>query len=142
MTFFKKIKNIGKIPEGAILDTADVIRLYPSISHEAGLEALRKRLNERDSPRVPTENKIQMADFVLKKNFLEFNGKVKQQKSGTAIGTKFVPPYACIFMDKADEVKTDFLKTQALQPFLWLRYIDNIFFIWNHGEERLTQFLN
>ena len=47
--FLKKIKNIGKIPEGAILVSADVIGLYPSISHGAGLEALQKRLNERDS---------------------------------------------------------------------------------------------
>ena len=33
--FLKKNKSIGKIPEGAILVTADVIGLYPSISHEA-----------------------------------------------------------------------------------------------------------
>ena len=38
--FLKKIKSIGKIPDGSILVTADVIGLYPSISHEAGLEAL------------------------------------------------------------------------------------------------------
>ena len=137
--FLKKIKNIGKIPEGAILVTADVIGLYPSISHEAGLEALRKRLNERDSPKVPTEDIVRMADFVLKNNFFEFNGEVKRQKSGTAIGTKFAPPYACIFMD---EVETEFLKSQELQPFLWLRYIDDMFFIWTHGEEKLTQFFN
>ena len=56
-----------------------------------------------------------MADFVLKNNFFEFNGEVKRQKSGTAIGTKFAPPYACIFMD---EVETEFLKSQELQPFL------------------------
>ena len=80
-----------------------------------------------------------MADFVLKNNFFEFNGEVKRQKCGTAIGTKFAPPYACIFMD---EVETEFLKSQELQPFLWLRYIDDIFFIWTHGEEKLTQFLN
>ena len=43
--FLKKIKSIGKIPEGAILVTADVIGLYPSISHGAYLEALRKRLS-------------------------------------------------------------------------------------------------
>ena len=67
-----------------------------------------------------------MADFVLKNNFFEFSGEVKRQKSGTAIGTKFAPPYACIFMD---EVETEFLKSQELQPFLWLRYIDDIFFI-------------
>ena len=75
--FLQKIKNIGKIPEGAILVTAVIIRLYPSISHEAGLEALRKKLSERDSPKLPTEDIVQMADFVLKNNFFKFNGEVK-----------------------------------------------------------------
>ena len=52
--FLKKIKNVGKIPDGAILVTADVIGIYPSISHGDGLEALRKRLNKKFSPKVPT----------------------------------------------------------------------------------------
>ena len=47
--FLKKIKNIGKIPEGTILVTAGIIGLYPGISHRTKLEALRKRLSERDS---------------------------------------------------------------------------------------------
>ena len=67
-----------------------------------------------------------MAEFVLKNNFFEFNGKLKRQKSGATIGTKFAPPYACIFMY---EVETEFLKSKELQLFLWLRYIDDIFFI-------------
>ena len=41
-----------------------------------------------------------------------------------------------------DDVETEFLKSEELQPFLWLRYNDDIFFIWTHGEEKLTQFLN
>ena len=65
-----------------------------------------------------------MVEFVLKNNFFEFNDGVKRQKSGTAIGTNFAPPYACIFID---EVETEFLKSEELQPFLWLRYIDDIF---------------
>ena len=50
-----------------------------------------------------------MAGFVLKNNFFEFNGEVKQQKSGTSIGTKFAPPCAYIFMH---EIETEFLKSQ------------------------------
>ena len=46
--------------------------------------------------------------------------------SGTAIGTKSAPPYACIFMDY---VETEFLKTQAIKSWLWKRFIDDIFFI-------------
>ena len=55
-----------------------------------------------------------------------------------AIGTKFAPPYACIFIN---EMETSFFRTQQLQPFIWLRYIDDIFFLWTHGEEQLDLFL-
>ena len=40
-----------------------------------------------------------------------------------------------------DKTETDFLKTQELQPFVWLRYIDDIFFIWMHGETELKKFM-
>ena len=79
-----------------------------------------------------------MAEFVLKNNIFEFNGKVKQQVAGTAIITKLAHPYACIYMD---EVETEFLKTQEFQPLLWFRYIDDIYFIWSHSEDELNKFL-
>ena len=58
--------------------------------------------------------------------------------SGTAIGTKFAPPYACIFMDR---LENEILDTQILKPLVWLRYIDDIFFIWTHSEEELKKFM-
>ena len=58
-----------------------------------------------------------MAEFVLNNNLFEFDNKVFQQISGNAIGTKFVPPDACIHMDRVEQ---DFLETQELQPFLCL----------------------
>ena len=41
-----------------------------------------------------------------------------------------------------DEMESEFLKSQELQHFLWLRFVNDIFFIWTYGEEKLTQFLN
>ena len=38
-------------------------------------------------------------------------------------------------------IGTDFLQTQDHQQFLWLRYIDDIFYIWTHGEKKLRTFL-
>ena len=112
--------------ELSILVTADVVGLYPSIPHKAVIEALRRRLNKRETSDISTEDIVEIAEFVLKHNFFEFNGEVKKQKSSTAIGTELAPPYACIFMD---EEKTEFLKSQELQSFLWLRYIDKKRFI-------------
>ena len=100
--------------ELSILVTADVVGLYPSIPHKAGLEALRRRLNKRETSEISTDDIVEMAEFALKNNFFEFNGEVKKQKSGTTIGTELAPPYACIFMD---EEKRSFLKIKSCNLF-------------------------
>ena len=58
--------------------------------------------------------------------------------SGMAVGTKFALLYACIFMDY---VEMEFLKTQAIKPRQWKRFIDDIFFIWTDSKENLNKFL-
>ena len=123
--FLKKIKNLGFFPENAILVTADVVGLYPSIPHKAGLQAFEEALENRNNKQISTVKLVKMAQFVPKDNFFEFNNDVFQQISGTAIGTKFAPPYACTFMD---QIETKFLRTQSHQPIVWFRYIDDIFF--------------
>ena len=72
--------------------------MHTMIPYKAGLSSLREALDKRICKEIPTENLIKMAEFVLKNNF-EFDTNVYQQISGTAIGTEFSPPYACIFMD-------------------------------------------
>ena len=91
-----------------------MVSLYPSIPHKEGILVLKSKLEEQTFSKIPT-NDLELAEFVLKTIFFEFNNEIKQQISGTAIGTKFVPPYASIYMDKT---QTDFLKTQELQPFV------------------------
>ena len=66
-----------------------------------------------------------MAEYVLNINYCKFDSKVKAQISGTAIGTKFAPPFACM-----DKVGTEFLEEEDIKLWIWLRYIDDIFFIW------------
>ena len=83
------------------------------------------------------EDLVKMAEFVLRNNYCEFNGQVKHKISGTAIGTKFAPAYACIFMD---QIETNFLQTQEFQHLVWFRYIEDVFFIWIHGPNKLVSF--
>ena len=109
-----------------MLVTADVVGLYPSIPHEAGLQAPKEVLQCKKDKKISTINLVQMVPFVLKNNYFDFNGEVKHQISGTAIGTKFPPTYAFIFMD---EIKTNFLDTQEFKPLRWSRYINDVFFI-------------
>ena len=41
-----------------------------------------------------------------------------------------------------DQFEASFLETQQLQPLVWFRYIDDIFFIRTHDEEKCKIFLN
>ena len=45
----------------------------------------------------------ELADVVSKNNIFEFDEKTFKQKLGTAIGTKFAPLYAIIFMADFEE---------------------------------------
>ena len=118
--------------------TSDVVALYLSTPHEPELEALKDTLDRIENKFISTQDLIKMDRFILQSNYFEFNGIVKQQISGTAVGTKFALTYTYIFMDK---LETDFLNTQEYLPLVWYRYIDDIFFIWTHGEEKLKFFL-
>ena len=47
-----------------------------------------------------------MIEFVLRNNYFEFNIKVKPQISGTTMGTKCAPNYACVCIDEFHCVKS------------------------------------
>ena len=64
--FINKSRKLGKIPDNAILVTADVVGLYPSIPHNVGLRALKEALDKREQKKIPTEDLLQMTEFVLK----------------------------------------------------------------------------
>ena len=52
---------------------------------------------------MPTESLIELAEHVLRKNYFEFNDRFEKQKERTAVGTKFAPPHAIIFMAAVEE---------------------------------------
>ena len=108
-------------------------------THNAGLKAVNKILDATEKSSVSTDDLVKMTRFVLENNYFEFNGDVIKLTSETVIGTKFVPPYGYIFLD---ELKTKSLQSQSLQPLVWFRYINNIFFIWINGKEKLEKFLD
>ena len=126
------------LPENALLCTIDVVGLYPSIPHDEGLQALKRAMDEREDKSVSTESLIVPAQLVLKNNYFEYSSRIFRQNKGTAIGTKFAPPYAILFMAAFEE---DALKKYHFQPWLWWRYIDDIFLIWEHGREELEKFI-
>ena len=57
---------------------------------------------------------------------------------GTAMRTNMAPSYMHIFMGILEK---QMLSTYPHKPFTYFGYIDDIFMIWNEGEDSLNTFL-
>ena len=83
------------------------------------------------------ETVLKFINLALTCNNLTLQGKHLVQQTGKAMGIKMAPSYTNLYMGHLED---RFLRETAHQPLMWFRYIDDIFFIWTHGEEKLTQF--
>ena len=59
---------------------------------------------------------IDLAEVVLKNNIFKFSEKTLKQKRGTAIETKFAPPYSILFMAELEE---EILRKAEFKLYLW-----------------------
>jgi len=100
---------------------------------------LKRALDSREDQTVSTNSLLELTRCVLENNVFEHNGEIYRQKQGTAIGTKMAPPYAILFMSDLEE---NLLDSSLLKPLVWWRYIDDVFLLWQHGEESLKVFLD
>ena len=92
-------------------------------------DATQKFDSDATQTEIPTNGIIDLADF-------EFDDKHYLQKRGTTIGTRMAPSYANLFMH---DLESKLLA--PVKPFIWSRYIDDIFMVWTEGEEKLLEFL-
>ena len=134
----KRLHSLTNLPDNSLLCAMDVVGLYTNILHDEGLPVLRKRLDERDEKDVSTDTLVELVELVLKNNIFNFNEKTLKQKRGIAIGAKFSPPYRILFMAELEE---KILEKVDNKPYLWWRHIDDIFFIWEHVEQKLRNFV-
>ena len=137
--FIRRIRNIIDLPSDVLLVTFDVVSLYPSIPHDFHFCAPKDFLLDRNLPTIVVNEIHSMTELVLKKNVFEFNSECFLQTSGTTIGTKMAPAYA---IDIVMSIFERNLSTGSCnKPFVWLRYIDDIFAIWTYGEGKLKDLL-
>ena len=138
--FVKRIENLEPLTPNTIIGTLDVTSLYTNIPNQEGIKAINDILNiERPNNANPkNETLVELLKMVLSKNNFQFNGNNYLQIGGTAMGTKVAPSYANLFMRQLEE---RLLESFLLKPKVWYRYIDDIFFIWEHGEDSFKNWL-
>eukprot|EP00061_Rhincodon_typus_P014459 g41488.t1 len=102
-----------------------VLAVYNSIPHQYS---------------IPTTANFQMPFCNSSASFstrvFAFDNELFIQTHGRAMGTRFVPQYANMFMHKFEQ---DFFAVQDLRPTLYTRYTDDFFILWTYGKESLKQ---
>ena len=138
--FLNKIKDASKnLPVNSILVTMDVKSLYTNIPNHEGIDAVRSFLTQSDKQsQIPVITSFLWTILTL--NNFTFNDKHFLQTSGVSMGTKCALSYANLFMGNFE--KTHILPLIQEKSSLYLRFIDDIFFIWNGTEEELKSFIN
>uniref|UniRef100_A0A1A8LVX6 Reverse transcriptase domain-containing protein n=1 Tax=Nothobranchius pienaari TaxID=704102 RepID=A0A1A8LVX6_9TELE len=135
--FVEKIKKIV-LPENCILFTMDVDSLYTNIDITEGITAIKNILLKYPNARRPDKEIIQLLDINLRRNDFEFNGNYFLQTKGTAMGKKFAPAYANIFMAQWE---AEALHRCPKKPLHYVRYLDDVWGVWTHSQEDFQVFL-
>ena len=127
-----------QIPHGSYLVSLDVKALYTNIPHAEGLEAVQDTLKYTYRPDF-IQMILSLLTLILTLNNFSFNGDHFLQISGCAMGTICAPPYANLFMGKFEEKYI--YPLLASKGGLYLRYIDDIFLVWNGTKEEFANLM-
>ena len=118
-------QSINNLPPTAIILTADVKALYPSIPIDAGIAAVRRIMIQFNYMPEYQQLILNLLSWVLTNNFCIFDSTIYKQINGTAMGTPLAPTYAQIFMFDTEQHILG-------QPIFYKRYIDDIFAIYKY----------
>ena len=120
----------------------DVTNLYPNIDHNEGIRAAKDALDSREKQSVPTTTLCEMISFILNSNTMSHQNRFFRQIKGCAMGTNMAVNYANLFMSKFEkEMLQMYEEKYKRRPELWLRFIDDVFFIWKGSAKDLDEFI-
>ena len=123
----------------AILFSLDVSSLYTNIPIVAGIQTVKTFFERFPLANRPDENLLTLLSLSLYKNDFFFNGKFYRQKKGVAMGKQFAPNFANLYMCSWEDQVLHNLP--GPKPSIWLRYIDDIFGIWQESLKELENFV-
>uniref|UniRef100_A0A1B6C1X0 Reverse transcriptase domain-containing protein n=1 Tax=Clastoptera arizonana TaxID=38151 RepID=A0A1B6C1X0_9HEMI len=80
---------------------------------------------------------MELTKRCMKQNYFQFNNEFYEQIDGTAMGNCLSPFLANLFMSKFEE---NLKETLEYFPRVWIRYVDDIFVVFNTKEYSLEEF--
>lgn len=136
--FIELVKNL-RIPINSYFFSMDVDALYTNIPIQAGIDCVKKVFEENPDHKRPDAELLQLLDINLTRNDFMFDNQYYLQVKGTAMGKKFAPAYANLFM--ANWEKEAIAKCKK-KPAQYLRYLDDIWGVWTGSKLEFQEFVD
>lgn len=135
--FIKLIKSL-RIRSDFYFFSMDVESLYTNIPIDEGIDCVERMFQKYPDPKRPDEELLELLRINLTRNDFLFDDQFYLQIKGTAMGKRFAPAYANIFM--ADWEEGALFKCKK-QPAVYVRYLDDIFGIWLGSRVEFEEFV-
>lgn len=125
------------VPSNCFLVTGDVSALYTNMLHNRTIDCVKNMFNKITDPKRPDKYLLDLLEITLKNNDFEFNNEYFLQICGTAMGKKYAPSLANIYLLEFDY---NAIKNSFILPDSYFRFLDDIFFIWTGTEGQLLEY--
>ena len=135
--FLAKVASL-RLREPCFLFTMDVNSLYTNIEIPLGIQAVRDIFARYPDASRPDEVLLRLLDISLTRNDFVFQDRFYLQIKGTAMGKRFAPAYANIYMAAWEDTV---FPTCQLLPAIYLRYLDDIWGVWTHSKAEFEAFV-
>lgn len=137
--FLQKIKNKNLQLENRqfFLVTGDITSLYTNMHITRSLTKVREIFQKNPDPTRNDEILLKLLEISLRGNDFLFNNQYYLQTMGTAMGKRFAPALANIYLLDFDEAA---MNGFHIHPELFFRFLDDIFFIFFGTEEELKTY--
>lgn len=134
--FVKKVQGY-KIEKNWLLVTGDVSSLYTNMHFDRTIECVKEAFRKNPDSKRPDSGLLKLLEISLKNNDFNFNGEYFLQILGTAMGKRFAPGLANLYLLEFDEKARNGF---PIKPILFIRYLDDIFFLWPGSVESLKEY--
>ena len=136
--FISRIEN-ATLNENCFLFTLDIKSLYTNVPVDEALKAVEFYFKRHPDNSRPDSTLLHIISTILSNNDFYFNDNLYIQTKGIAMGQPFAPSIANIYVGLMEE---QFLQSCSKTPLIWLRYIDDIFGIWEGTKDEFYAFIS
>ena len=120
----------------------DVTALFTNVPLDFVLENLQEAASDNIfSPPIPIDHFCQLIRICVSATIFEYDGNIYKQKFGVAMGSPLSPILANLCMEFFEKRYIETLP-EDIKPKFWVRYVDDIFIIFQGDDEQLNNLLD